>query len=276
MFSLNDVGFLGGLSTYDADALAYIRAVEIADTQELEAGVRDAINAFVVGCKADGIWTAIKASCILAGARTLAGALVPLVGAAPTRQGTEGGWNYNRETGLRGNGTNNYLNTNSTTSIFTSQTSRHQFAYGSSFATTGSEAVAGLYSTATTATIEILNIIDPGPVRTYRSGSGTIGQFPSISSGFTTSGSIAGSRTSSASAVLYQNGASANANTTTITPVSSALQFFVFAANVNSAPAGLCNARLQFWSIGNGLDGTQVLALHNRVVTLTSAIDAAI
>jgi hypothetical protein len=37
-----------------------------------------------VGCKSDGIWAAINASCILAGARTLFGALVPLKGTAPT------------------------------------------------------------------------------------------------------------------------------------------------------------------------------------------------
>jgi hypothetical protein len=260
----------------DVDATLYIQTVEAADGQRLESGVATAINSFVLGCKADGIWNAIKASCILAGARTLAGALVPLVGTAPARQGTEGGWNYNRETGLQGNGTNNYINTNSTTSIFTSQTSRHQFVYGSSFATTGSEAAAGLYSTATITTLEILNVVDPGPVRRYRSGTGTIGEFPSISSGFTTSGSIAGSRTSSTSAVLYQNGASANANTTSVTPTSSTLQFFVFAANVNNAAAGLCNARLQFWSIGDGLSGAQTLALHNRVFDLTTAIGVAI
>jgi hypothetical protein len=103
---------------YDTDAQAYINAVEAADTAAgvsggLEAATKDAINAFVVGCKADGIWTAIKASCILAGARTLAGALVPLVGAAPTRFGTEGGWTYDRKTGLKGSGSssgaNNYL-----------------------------------------------------------------------------------------------------------------------------------------------------------------------
>jgi hypothetical protein len=111
MFSLNDVGFLGSISTYDADALAYIRAVEIADAQELEPGVRDAINAFVVGCKADGIWSAIKASCILAGARTLSGALVPLVGAAPTNFNFVSG-DYNRETGLVGNASTKYLDTN--------------------------------------------------------------------------------------------------------------------------------------------------------------------
>jgi hypothetical protein len=68
----------------DADAVAYIAAVEAADGQALEAATRMAINSFVKGCKADGIWTAIKASCILAGARTRLGALTPLAGTAPT------------------------------------------------------------------------------------------------------------------------------------------------------------------------------------------------
>ena len=60
-------------SPADADAAAYITAVETADGQALENGVKVAIDNFVLGCKQDGIWTAIKASCILAGARTLAG-----------------------------------------------------------------------------------------------------------------------------------------------------------------------------------------------------------
>jgi hypothetical protein len=67
----------------DPDAAAYITAVETADGQALEERTKIAIDNFVLGCKADGIWTAIKASCILSGARTLAGALVPLVGTAP-------------------------------------------------------------------------------------------------------------------------------------------------------------------------------------------------
>jgi hypothetical protein len=93
----------------DPDAAAYITAVETADGQALEEKTKIAIDNFVLGCKADGIWSAIKASCILAGARTLNGALVPLVGAAPTRFGTEGGWIYDRKTGLAGNGSNNYI-----------------------------------------------------------------------------------------------------------------------------------------------------------------------
>jgi len=110
------------LDTRDADANAYMAAVEAADGEPLELGVRLAITDFVVGCKSDGIWNAIKASCILAGARTLSGALVPLVGAAPTNVGNafvEA--DYNRETGLVSDGSSpgtgsgigsKYLNTN--------------------------------------------------------------------------------------------------------------------------------------------------------------------
>jgi hypothetical protein len=97
----------------DADAAAYISAVETADTESLESFVKNAINNFVVGCKADSIWTPLKASCLLAGPRTLAGALVPLVGTAPTNVGGNFvAGDYNRLTGLKGNGTDKYLSTN--------------------------------------------------------------------------------------------------------------------------------------------------------------------
>jgi hypothetical protein len=107
-------GTYKGAAVSDPDAQAYLQAVEQADNQgPLEQGVQQAVNEFVIGCKADGIWSAIKASCILAGARTLAGALVPLVGAAPTNVGgvfVSG--DYNRETGLKGDGSTKYLNSN--------------------------------------------------------------------------------------------------------------------------------------------------------------------
>lgn len=94
--------------SYDADATTYITAVEAADGQSLESGVKSAINDFVVGCKTDGNWSALKASCILAGARTLAGALVPLVGTAPTNFNFVSA-DYNRKTGLVGNGSTKKL-----------------------------------------------------------------------------------------------------------------------------------------------------------------------
>jgi len=101
----------GGAAVSDPDAQTYLQAVEVADNQALEQGVQQAVNQFVIGCKADGIWSAIKASCILSGARTLAGALVPLAGTAPTNNNFVSG-DYNRKTGLVGNGSTKYLNSN--------------------------------------------------------------------------------------------------------------------------------------------------------------------
>jgi hypothetical protein len=95
----------------DPDALAYIAAVETADGQALEDGVKFAYEQFFKFLKGDGIWNAIKASCILAGARTLSGALVPLVGPAPTNNNFVAG-DYNRKNGLIGNGSTKFLGTN--------------------------------------------------------------------------------------------------------------------------------------------------------------------
>ena len=103
--------YLMGQAGYDPDAQTYFNAVETADGQALELAVKAAINDFVKGCKADGIWSAIKASCILAGARTLTGALQPLVGTAPTNFNFVAG-DYDRKTGLKGNGSTKYLNSN--------------------------------------------------------------------------------------------------------------------------------------------------------------------
>ena len=94
----------------DPDAINYISGVEAADGQELEYEVKEALQAFIVGCKDDGIWSAIKSSCIFAGARTFDGARVPLVGASldyvePAPYDSTGfALNYNRKTGLGGSG----------------------------------------------------------------------------------------------------------------------------------------------------------------------------
>jgi hypothetical protein len=101
----------GGKNNPDPDALAYIKAVEAADGEQLELNVKFAIDDFVKGCKADGIWDAINQCYIIAGARTLNGALVPLKGPAPTNFNFVSD-DYNRETGLKGDGTTKYLSTN--------------------------------------------------------------------------------------------------------------------------------------------------------------------
>ena len=97
---------------FDRDAIAYIRAVEEADGAYLETDVKIAVNNLVSGLKADGLWDAIGSSCLLCGPRTLAGALVPLRGAAPTAYGGWASGDYDRSTGMKGNGFSLYLDSN--------------------------------------------------------------------------------------------------------------------------------------------------------------------
>ena len=90
----------------DSDCLTYLAAVKAADGAGVEVGVATAVDAFFRDTKASGVFDALKACCILAGARTLAGALVPVVGDAPTNvaNGFVSG-DYSRTDGITGDGT---------------------------------------------------------------------------------------------------------------------------------------------------------------------------
>jgi hypothetical protein len=86
----------------DPDVINYIEAVEAADGEPLEQDVVTALEAFILGCKVDGIWDAIKSSCIFAGARTFAGSIIPLAGVTHTYVLNIGNivTHYNRKTGM--------------------------------------------------------------------------------------------------------------------------------------------------------------------------------
>lgn len=117
-------------SSFDSDALAYIRAVESADGEALETGVVTAINNFVSGLKTDNVWADIEAACILAGARTLAGALTPLKGSAPTNYNFVSS-DYQRFNGLRGDGSTKYLDSNRANDAAGTQDDFHMGFYAS-------------------------------------------------------------------------------------------------------------------------------------------------
>ena len=238
---------------FDADASTYIEAVEAADTQALETGVRYAINDFVIGCKNDGIWDAIKACCILAGARTLNGALVPLVGTAPTKNGTEGGWNYNRETGLQGNGTDNYLDTNRANNA-DPQDNNHNSAYVASIVT----------QSTTLLGCEGLNDVLGGGCRNRS------GVFAATNNN---SGFKGASRDSASFFSLRSAGTGFIAAGTTSGPVTSATLYAFARNNPPGTASQYASARIAFYSIGESLD---LAKLDARVTDLITAIGAAI
>jgi hypothetical protein len=246
----------------DADAQAYLTAVEAADGQFLEVAVRDAINTFVVGCKADGIWSAIKASCILAGARTLSGCLVPLVGAAPTSFNFVAG-DYNRKTGLKGNGSTKYLNSNRNNNA-DPQNSNHNAVFVSTAATTVSHLV-GSHPLVTVGGNSIFDGVTGTNSGSFNRSNGTTSRtLPSPLTGL-----CGHSRSDSDSYTARVNSEDYAATVTSSTPASGNL--FVFCRG--PTPTSFTNARLAIYSIGESLD---LALLDARVTTLINAIAAAI
>ena len=243
---------------YDADAQTYITAVETADGASLETGVKDAINAFVVGCKADGIWNAIKASCILSGARTLAGSLVPLVGTAPTNFNFVAG-DYNRKTGLLGNGSTKYLNSNRNNNA-DPQNSNHNAVYATQIGSAGAYmAVRGAAGSDTG-----VNATGIGPF--FRNRTATASSHTSTATGL-----LAHARSSSSSYTVRFAGSNTSVASNSETPL--AINLFIFARNTNGTPEFYTNARLAFYSIGESLN---LALLDARVTALVAAFAAAI
>jgi hypothetical protein len=250
-----------GWQPMDPDAAAYITAVETADGQALEEKTKIAIDNFVLGCKQDGIWAAIKASCILAGARTRLGAMVPLVGPAPTSFNFVDS-DYNRKTGLAGNGSTKYLDTNRNNNadpqdskhaaVFISQ-SETRNANRSAISSRNTGGSPGVTHLITTATLVVARVNTSGT-------SSTANTTP-----FT--GLFAGSRFSSTQSILRFNNASTVISENSSAPAAVALD--VFSRN----GADFSDARLAFYSIGESLD---LALLDARVTDLINAIGAAI
>lgn len=265
MWLLNPYRFAAAYTPTDVDAAAYIAAVEAADGQTLEAGVRQSIDAFVIGCKSDGIWTAIKASCILAGARTLAGALVPLAGTAPTNFNFVAG-DYNRKTGLLGNGSTKYLNSNRNNNA-DPQNSKHISVYASAN-TSPSRAYIGAGGVGAGRS-------SLGPAATSTTSFAVVNSTASYSCGATNVGFMGASRASSAAFTARGGGSTllhSDTPAASSTPTSGSI--YVFARENNSSVAEIyTDARLAFYSIGESLN---LALLDARVTTLINAISAAI
>jgi hypothetical protein len=247
------------LSGFDADAAAYIQRVEWADTTPLEPATRTAINSFVVGCKSDGIWTAIKSSCILAGARTLSGALMPLNGAAPTNFNFVDG-DYDRKAGLVGDGSTKYLSANRTYAQLTQQNSGHFSSYITTDVTTSNKVYIGSY--------------EPGGI--FRTTSNRLGglvnslTFANDTRTALTTGFVGTRRNSSANQQFRRASAEVTFSTNSVAPSNTMVNVFAnspFLSGFNSA------ARLSFYSMGESLD---LALLDARVTTLINAFAVAI
>jgi len=253
----------GGAAVSDPDAQAYLLAVEAADGQPLEPAVAIAVNDFVVNCKADGIWSAIKASCILAGARTLSGALVPLVGTAPTNNNFVSG-DYNRKTGLVGDGSTKYLDSNRNNNA-DPQDSHHLSVFVS---TANTAVVAALIATAgTSGASQIFTDTSAAAGQTYfRSRSTSTPAILFGASGANNSIGFHGMSRSSSTAVAGRvNSGTTIFSYSSTTPLNQNIGVFN-----NGSTGAYTNARIAFYSIGESLDLEKLDTRVTRLIQQTA------
>lgn len=257
----------------DPDAIDYLERVKAADGgAAVEVGVAMAVDQFIKGCKSDSagyagdptrtVWDALKASCILCGARTISGALVPLAGTAPTGYGDWASGDYDRSSGLKGNGSTKYLDSNRANDA-DGQDDNHNAVYVTNLPTAvGAYIGAGFADTGT-------NVIGDSSVTTYsvyiRSRNSSADSHGTTNTG----GLLAASRSSASQYTGRISGTSQAFSRSSQSPHSA--NVYVFARN--GSVQSRSNARLAFYSIGSSLD---LALLDNRVSTLVAAIAAAL
>lgn len=256
---------LGGQSLpTDPDAIDYLNRVAAADGAGVEVGVAMAVDAFVRGCKADGTWSALKASCIMCGARTISGALVPLAGPAPTPYNFASG-DYSRTTGLKGDGATKYLDTNRANNA-DGQDDNHLAIYATEKGSVGKS---------------YIGVIPPGATnvrRIFLRSTGTMLYYAndallaesSVWDGTATLHGV----TRTASAAGYGRSGGVDYPSTAASATPSSLSQYVFAQNNNGTADSFSSGRLAFYSIGSAIP--DLAALDNRVSILVSAIAAAL
>jgi hypothetical protein len=258
-FVINSYAFGGE----DPDAKTYLDAVETADTQALEAAVRKAVDDFVKGLKSDGLWSAIKACCILMGARTLSGALTPLVGSAPTNvSGNFVSGDYDRETGLVGNASNKALDSNRANNA-DPQDDQHMALYVSALGNANTVMI-GAANTGVTGATQILLNASLAMFTRSRNGAGEAGA--AAATGF-----FGISRASSSEYTRRNDSATSTDSRASQTPATETVG--VFCRKSGSSYITHTNARIAFYSIGESLT---LADLDSRVDTLYDDLAAAI
>jgi hypothetical protein len=253
---------------FDRDAIAYIRAVEEADGAYLETDVKVAVNNLVSGLKADGLWESMASTCLLCGPRTLAGALVPLKGDAPTNLPVANGFvegDYTRggaTPGLKGDGTS-YLDSGRAGDDDPLE-DHHQACYATETSAAVTHTKMGAVDSGTGG-YELVRAAD----RAYF--------YSRSSSSFFTSTGIGNqvgfygySRTG---ATLDSRAIDTDYTATKAAVGSAGINIFVFGYNNGGVVAELSKGRMAFYSIGTSLD---LAKLDSHVTAYVTAIGAAV
>lgn len=271
------------LDDSDADALDYFSRAEglggsfdqslISGTYTAEY-VKDAITAFVAGCKTDSIWTKLTEVYLLGGV-SYAGLMAKLkydsVATLTNNNFVSGAYiAAGSNLGVIGD-----ANTRTLSTGFDSLGSVDQSlsAYVTAAASlTNSQIYIGSYGTASAG--HFLGQVNSGNQEAYQSSSNADATSYAGTTVARRNGFLTGSCRTTTDREMYRNGASTNQNTSSFAAPLGPHPLSIFGGyNYVALTHGLItNARISFAHIGTGLTSAEVLLLSNRVNTLMTAL----
>ncbi len=259
---------IGTQTVSDADAQAFVTAANIQDQVEA-----DAINNLVIGMKADGLWTKMKAVYPFVGG-TSTSTSYNLKNTAQYQISWNGGVTH-ASTGVTFNGSNGYGNTNFAPNSVLTANSNHVALYSRTAAARtnglaidfGQGADVNIQSGIFGCSRRSSNVAYYGATNATTNGSFTAAN--TNGSGFFTN-----SITAATSRKIYRNGSVLGSLTTNISQTLSAAKMYIAAFNNNDAGVLLySNYEASFFSIGDGLDDTEATNLNTRVTTFQTALN---
>lgn len=276
-----------GSGGYDAAAQDYFTRAEALggdfDRTAINAAytpahVKAAINAFVAGCKTDLIWTKLTEVYLMAGV-SFGGLMAKLkyssVATLTNTNFVSGDYvGAGSGAGLKGNGSNKYLNTSQAASG--SVASINLSAYLTHSGTVSSKAV---FEAASGGTANIVGIDNTGSTGTFGGYAGSIATKASSGQAWanpTGAGYTALNAKTATDLQMFKNGVASGTKITTdrtaLTITTNSL--FLFSYNDNGPAGALNDCRIAFASQGTGLTDTDAANLSLRVNALMTALGA--
>lgn len=254
---------------FDADAQDFFTRGEAAGGT-YAATTKTAVNAYVVGTKADGDWELINHENLFC-TDGFTGMTVPLkvgFGAATDTIFNFVAGDYSLATGLTGNGVNKYLNTVLLANALTANDT-HLAVYNRTSGAAGGNLTMGTKNTASSLNFDLFAPFSDGTI--YSDQYNETGGQGRLSFAITgAAGFIIGTRTAANVHTIYRNGSSVAANASTGGSLP-ALAIFVFARNDSGTPTGHVAHNLAAYSIGSGVSAAAAARRNARMQTLQTA-----
>jgi hypothetical protein len=255
---------IGTQTVSDADAQAFVTNAGIVDQVEA-----NAINNLVIGLKADGLWTKMKAVYPFVGgtASTMKFNLKnPLNTDAAFRLGFVGGGNWSN-TGYTPNGTNGYAGTFIYMSANLSATNLHTAYYSRTNVANNSQFDCGVTDNTTKGWL-IMRARTAAGNATLENGSASFNGAVANSQGL-----YIGTSTASNAHKIYKNGLVVASSTTAQAQTLFTEPQFFGAALITTGGAYYSTRELAFASVGTGLNDTDAANLNTRVTTFQTALN---